>query len=206
MGDEKAREIFFRHLKDKDVNEAVVEAHREMGESILADIYEGQVVDKAVWRLLLKIIRSMARVNLFSSYFEEQQETDAVSFGPNFSADISFFFQTWRDIVAHVIVNFDQLMPARVKATHNIDDFRVALSGIDKQLYEQTENIIKDGHIMLVKAKFNAMNLGLILGLRSVLGKDNYEKFAAELNKNLSSLRMYYMQAAFPPKSGSKPN
>ena len=108
MDDEKVREIFFKHLRDNNVNESFAEAHREMGENILADIYEGQVVDPersregpqrastlygvdtAVRELLLKIIRAMARVNLFSPYFEEKPETETVSFGPEFFADISF--------------------------------------------------------------------------------------------------------------------
>ena len=90
MDDEKVREIFFKHLRDNNVNESFAEAHREMGENILADIYEGQVVDTAVLELLLKIIRGGARVNLFSPYFEEKPETETVSFGPEFFADISF--------------------------------------------------------------------------------------------------------------------
>lgn len=207
MDDEKVREIFFRHLQDKDdANEAVAEAHREMGESILADLYEGRVVDKSVWDLLLKIIRSMARVNLFSPYFEEEQETDTVLFGPEFFADISFFFQTWRDVVSYAVANFDRLMSARVKATHDIEDFKTMLNGIDKQLYEQTENIVGSGRIALLRAEFNVMNLGLTWGLSSLMGKDDYDKFREELNKNLPSLRMYYLKAASPPESGSKPN
>ena len=207
MDDEKVREIFFRHLKDKDdANEAVAEAHREMGESILADMYEDQVVDKAVRELLLKIIRGMARVNLFTPYFEEDPETDTVLFGPEFFADISFFFQTWRDVVAYVTANFDELMSKRVKATYDTEHFKVMLYGIDKQLYEQTENIIGSGQITLVRAEFDLMSLGLTWGLRSLMGADNYEKFREELNKHLPSLRMYYMTAASPPKSGSKSN
>ena len=206
MDDEKVREIFFRHLQDKNVNEAVAEAHREMGDGILADIYESQMVDKAVWELLLKIIRSMARVNLFSPYFKEAPETDTVLFGPEFFADISFFFQTWRDAVAHVIANFDRLMSEEVKAKYDIEAFRVMLYGIDKQLYEQSENMVGNGHVTLARAEFDLMNLGLTWALRSVMGKDNYDKFRAEFNKHLPSLKMYYELAASPPGSGTKPS
>lgn len=206
MDDEKVREIFFRHLQDKDVNEAVAEAHREMGESILADIYTGHVVDKAVWELLLKIIRGMARANLFSPYFEEGEEDTPHHFGSEFFADITFLFQTWRDVVAHVIAHFDQLMSERVKATYDIEQFKVMLNGIEKQIYEQSENVIGSGHITLLRPEFNLMSLGLQWGLRSLMGKENYVKFVDELNKHLPSLRLYYEKAASPPESGSKPN
>ncbi len=185
MDDEKVREIFFRHLKDNNVNESFAEAYREMGENILADIYEGQVVDTAVRELLLKIIRSMARLNLFSPYLEEKPETDTVSFGPEFFADISFFLQTWKDVLAHIIANFGQLMSERVRARHNIEDFKLMMSDIDQQVDEQVKNIIESGHIILKGTEFNAIRIKLTWGLYSLMGKDNFDKFRAELNTHL---------------------
>ena len=204
MDDEKVKDIFYRHLQDKNVNEAVAETHREMGDGILADIYESQMVDKAVWELLLKIIRSMARVNLFSPYFKEVPETDTVLFGPEFFADISFFFQTWRDVAAYVAANFDRLMSEKVKTQYNAEHVKGVLTGIDQQIAMQAESVTANNFIPIDRKGLETMTLGLTWGLRYVMGKENYNKFREEFNKHLPTLKIYYTMAAFPPKPGSR--
>jgi hypothetical protein len=193
MDDSRIRDIFFGHLKDKDANEAIAETHREISESVLAQIYEGQTVDKPTWDLLIKIIKGVARVNLYSPYFE-QPEAEMVSFGPQFFADIHYFVQTWRDAVSYIIEHFDELMSARVKATYSQGHLRMVLDGIDKRLAESAEAIAQNGFLVLGKDEFRVMSLGLFWSLRSVMGKDNYKKFADEFDRHLPHMKMCYLQ------------
>ena len=108
--------------------------------------------------------------------------------------------------MAHIIANFNQLMSERVRARHNIEDFKLMMSSIDQQVDEQVKNIIESGHIILKGTEFNVLILKLTWGLYSLMGKDNFDKFRVELNKHLPSLKMYYMMASSPLESGAKPN
>ena len=79
----RVREIFSKHLAaSNDINEAATESYRELSEEALACAYEGRVVDKPVWDLLIKIIRALARVKLYSVYYDNYPNIDAVEFGP----------------------------------------------------------------------------------------------------------------------------
>ena len=97
-------------------------------------------------------------------------------------------------------------MSERVRARHNIEDFKLMMSSIDQQVDEQVKNIIESGHIILKGAEFNVIRIKLTWGLYSLIGKDNFDKFRAEFNRYLPSLKMYYMMATFTPEPGSKPN
>lgn len=202
MDEEKVRTIFFKHLKDHDPSEAIAETYREISENILAQTYEDQVVEKSAWELLLKIVRGMARVNLYLPFFE-QTEADVIAFGPNFFDDISFFFQTWRDGLSYTIEHFDELMSDRVKAAYSADHLRsVVLAGVDMQITQQAKSIALTGSVMISKDDIRMLTLGLTWSIRSIMTSDRYLKFADEFNSHLPVLKMYYMQIVSPPGGG----
>lgn len=66
MGENRVREIFYKHWANKSLNEALIAARKEIAEEILSDIFSSQVMDKERQELIFRINDARGRIGYFT--------------------------------------------------------------------------------------------------------------------------------------------
>ena len=196
--EEKIREIFFRHLKVRKPNRAIAETYREVSEYVLAQAYEGQIVEKTAWELLLKIIKGLSTANLYRPYFEVT-DIGLVSFGPSNFEEVIFISQTSRDALAYVIDHFDELTSEEDKKHISVPVMRMFLDKLDREIADSVQSVAQNQMLSMRKEEFVSITSHLAAAMRFIMGQERYSEFANEFDKHIPTLKMYYYQIVSPP-------
>ncbi len=188
-------ESFFRHLGNLSPNEAMAETYKEVSEDIACEIYENEIIDRDDWEMLLKIINGLSRANLILPYFDEH---DFVAFGPSRMPKVVSLIQTFRASLSYLIENYDRLMYGE-DVNYTVDNLEEFLLRLDQEMVNSSATIETRGFLLITKARFQSVYLGLSFTLRSIMGQEKYSKFSEEFNKYIPFLKKYYFQVLYPP-------
>ena len=206
MDDNRIISTFFGHLENKSPYQAAAETYRRIGEELLAQVYENRTVEKPVWDMLLKMMRNLSALNFYVNSDKTPGE-EAFSFGPEHFARLAMLFQAWRDTLAYLAENYESLKSDMFRARFSHDQLRLFVKTLDKRIAGTAEEIMNSGLMYVAQREFHMMASIFRIAIRVTIGEEEYEKFTEKFNKNMVTLKVYYLQTVAPPnRGGSKPS
>lgn len=197
MNEERIRTLLFENLKDKDAAHAATETCRQMGEELLADIYQSRTVDEPTWAMLLKINAALARLNLFAGAIHIYPDTTLI-FSPKYFTDISFLYDMWEEITSYLATNFNKLASENFKVTYRVEELQLIATKVGMLKMQAGQEIAGTSSVTVYTRELSLMGATFRWGWRAVMGDDLYEKIIEAFNRQIPIIAMYYLQITNP--------
>ncbi len=192
MKDDTILDIFGNKLTRKDLHTSLVETHEEITVAIFEEVISREgpgLIPEGAWQILKEVAHARSRLVPFLSF---AQKTDNVIVEIQYLPELNDIFRCLETSVEYVVDNYEELgKKSDFHTSWTKDGIKEVTKLLLQDIPSYPSQIMKSDNIRVSSDTLKLTKNMFSLVLYAIMGKKDYDRFAAESRLAMKTLARY---------------